>query len=118
MPARSSIPVVSPTSSRAGSCRRRAGPCVEELLVDGGRVTATDWEDYPILRFADVPPIETRLLHRPDEPVLGAAEAITGPTPAAIANAVFHATGARLRRLPLRPDRVLAALDELEQEGS
>ena len=86
---------------------------VEELLIDGGRVSATDWEDYPILRFADVPPIETRLLHRPEEPVLGAAEAVTGPTPAAIANAVFQATGARLRRLPLRPDRVLAALDQL-----
>ena len=86
---------------------------VEELLVDGGRVSATDWEDYPILRFTDVPPIETRLLHRPEEPVLGAAEAVTGPTPAAIANAVFQATGARLRRLPLRPDRVVAALDEL-----
>ena len=114
-PARSSIPAVSPTSSRAGSCRRRAGPCSRSSLVDGGRVTATDWEDYPILRFSDVPPIETRLLHRPEEPVLGAAEAVTGPTPAAIANAVFQATGARLRRLPLRPDRVVAALDELEQ---
>jgi CO/xanthine dehydrogenase Mo-binding subunit len=89
---------------------------VEELLVDGGRVSATDWEDYPILRFADVPPIETRLLHRPEEPVLGAAEAVTGPTPAAIANAVFQATGARLRRLPLRPDRVLVALDQLAGE--
>jgi CO/xanthine dehydrogenase Mo-binding subunit len=85
---------------------------LEELEVDGGRVVASDWEGYPILRFTDVPPIETRLLHRADEPVLGAAEAVTGPTPAAIANAVFEATGVRLRDLPLRPARVLAALDE------
>jgi CO/xanthine dehydrogenase Mo-binding subunit len=86
---------------------------LEELATDRGRVTASDWEDYPILRFSDVPPIETRLLARPEQPVLGAAEAITGPTPAAIANAVCDATGARLRELPLRSDRVRAALDQL-----
>jgi CO/xanthine dehydrogenase Mo-binding subunit len=86
---------------------------LEELAVDGGRVTAADWEDYPILRFSDAPSIEVRLLHRPEAPVLGAAEAVTGPTPAAIANAVYDATGARLRDLPLRPDRVRAALAEL-----
>ncbi|HEY7105743.1 MAG TPA: molybdopterin cofactor-binding domain-containing protein [Acidimicrobiia bacterium] len=85
----------------------------EELPVDAGRVTVTDWEDYPIMRFSEVPVIETRLLARPEEPVLGAAEAVTGPTPAAIANAVFDATGARLRDLPLRPARVRTALDAL-----
>ena len=85
----------------------------EELPVDAGRVTVTDWEDYPIMRFSEVPEIETRLLARPDQPVLGAAEAVTGPTPAAIANALHDATGARLRDLPLRPARVRAALDVL-----
>jgi CO/xanthine dehydrogenase Mo-binding subunit len=65
------------------------------------------------MRFSEVPVIETRLLARPEEPVLGAAEAVTGPTPAAIANAVFDATGARLRDLPLRPARVRTALDAL-----
>jgi CO/xanthine dehydrogenase Mo-binding subunit len=85
----------------------------EELDVTGGRANASDWDDYPIMRFPDVPTIEVRLLQRPDEPVLGAAEAITGPTPAAIANAVYDATGARLRDLPLRPARVSAALDAL-----
>jgi CO/xanthine dehydrogenase Mo-binding subunit len=86
---------------------------LEELAVDGGRVIASSWDDYPIMRFSDVPPIETRLLNRAEEPVLGAAEAVTGPTPAAIANAVYDATGARLRDLPLRPERVLAALADL-----
>jgi nicotinate dehydrogenase subunit B len=66
------------------------------------------------MRFSDVPSIETRLLAKPAEPVLGAAEAVTGPVPAAIANAVFDATGARLRDLPLRPPRVQAALQALE----
>ena len=87
---------------------------LEALDVVDGRAAAVGWESYPILRFSDVPPIETRLLARPAEPALGAAEAVTGPVPAAIANAVFDATGARLRDLPLRPARVLAALDELQ----
>jgi nicotinate dehydrogenase subunit B len=86
---------------------------LEELAVGGGRVIARSWDDYPIMRFSDVPPIEIRLLNRAKEPVLGAAEAVTGPTPAAIANAVHDATGARLRDLPLRPGRVLAALADL-----
>jgi CO/xanthine dehydrogenase Mo-binding subunit len=87
---------------------------LESLDVVDGRSAAADWESYPILRFSEVPPIETRLLAKPTEPVLGAAEAVTGPVPAAIANAVFDATGARLRDLPLRPARVLAALDALQ----
>ena len=86
---------------------------VEELPVVDGRVASSGWETYPILGFADVPKIETRLLARPNERVLGAAEAVTGPVPAAIANAVFDATGARIRDLPLRPVRVLGALDAL-----
>ena len=87
---------------------------LEELDVIDGRAVATDWESYPIMRFSDVPAIETRLLAKPAEPALGAAEAVTGPVPAAIANAVFDATGARLRDLPLRPPRVRAALQVLE----
>jgi CO/xanthine dehydrogenase Mo-binding subunit len=76
-------------------------------------VTSLDWDSYPILRFSDVPAIETRLLDRPGRRSLGAGEATTGPTPAAIANAVFQATGARLRQLPFRPDVVKARLDAL-----
>ncbi|HEV7759004.1 MAG TPA: molybdopterin cofactor-binding domain-containing protein, partial [Acidimicrobiales bacterium] len=72
-----------------------------------------DWESYPILRFSETPELATRLLERPDRRVLGAGEASTGPTAAAIANAVFQATGARLRHLPLRPPRVQAALQAL-----
>jgi nicotinate dehydrogenase subunit B len=86
---------------------------LEELPVEEGRVAVDGWDSYPIMRFSEVPTVATRLLPRPDRRVLGAAEAVTGPTPAAIANAVFDATGARLRDLPLRPERVLAALDEL-----
>ena len=76
-------------------------------------VTSLDWDSYPILRFSDVPEVETRLLDRPGRRSLGAGEATTGPTPAAIANAVFQATGARIRELPMHPDRVKAALSAL-----
>jgi len=72
-----------------------------------------DWEAYPILRFSETPELTTRLLDHPDRRVLGAGEASTGPTAAAIANAVFQATGARLRHLPLRPSTVLPFLTAL-----
>ena len=87
----------------------------EEVPIEDGRVAVTGWDGYPIIRFSEVPTVETTLLHRPDQPPLGAAEAVTGPTPAAIANAVYDATGARLRDLPIRPERVRAALDSLVQ---
>jgi CO/xanthine dehydrogenase Mo-binding subunit/aerobic-type carbon monoxide dehydrogenase small subunit (CoxS/CutS family) len=77
----------------------------------GGR--PTDWDTYPILRFAESPTLSTRLLDRPSARPLGAGEATTGPTAAAIANAVHQATGARLRDLPFRPSRVRAALAAL-----
>lgn len=78
----------------------------EEVRFDVRRITSTDWESYPILSFAEVPEVETVLIDRSEEPILGAGEATQGPTPAAIANAVFDATGVRLRRTPFTPERV------------
>lgn len=71
-----------------------------------------DWDAYPILRFGETPELTTRLLDHPDRRVLGAGEASTGPTAAAIANALAQATDgtARLRHLPLTPATVLPAL--------
>jgi nicotinate dehydrogenase subunit B len=82
----------------------------EQVRFDGVRVTSTDWESYPILRFPEVPALETIVIDRPGEPYLGSGEAATPPTPAAIANAVFDAVGVRLRDVPFTPDRVRAAL--------
>jgi CO/xanthine dehydrogenase Mo-binding subunit len=82
----------------------------EQVRFDRVRVTSTDWESYPILRFPEVPTVETVLLDRPGEPYLGSGEAAQPPTPAAIANAVFDAVGVRLRDIPFTPDRVRAAL--------
>ncbi len=83
---------------------------LEQVDFDGDAITSLDWESYPILRFDQVPEVETVLIDRPDEPSLGAGEATTGPTPAAIANAVFDATGARLRETPFTPARLRTAL--------
>ena len=82
----------------------------EEVRFDRTRITSRDWESYPILSFPEVPEVETVVLERPGAPFLGVGEATQGPTPAAIANAIFHATGARLRTLPFTPDRVCTLL--------
>ena len=79
---------------------------LEAVTWDRDGITSRDWDSYPILRFDDIPEIETVLVDRPGEPFLGAGEASCGPAGAAIANAVFDATGVRARRLPLNP-RVL-----------
>lgn len=82
----------------------------EQVTYDADGITSFDWETYPILRFANAPVIETVLLNRPGAPSLGSGEATQGPTPAAIANAVFDAVGVRLREIPFTPERVKAAL--------
>ena len=76
---------------------------LEAVTWDRDGITSRDWDSYPILRFDAVPEIETVLVDQPGEPFLGAGEASCGPTGAAIANAVFDATGVRARRLPLTP---------------
>jgi CO/xanthine dehydrogenase Mo-binding subunit len=82
----------------------------EEIVHDRDRVTTVDWSSYPILTFPEVPALEFELIQRLDQPPLGAGEAASTPVPAALANAVFDATGVRLRTVPFRPDRVKAAL--------
>ena len=82
----------------------------ERVTFDDKRITSLDWAGYPILTFPEVPDVETYLINRADLPSLGAGEATQGPTPAAIANAIYDATGMRLRDLPLTPDKIKAAI--------
>ena len=82
----------------------------EEVVYDANRVTTLDWASYPILTFPEVPALEFDMVQRFDQPPLGAGEAASTPVPAALGNAVFDATGIRLRTVPFRPDRVKAAL--------
>ena len=86
----------------------------EQVVFDRTRVTSVDWESYPILKFPEVPEIETVLLDQPGEPPLGSGEATQGPTAGAIGNAVFDAIGVRLREIPFTPDRVRAAVAHAE----
>jgi CO/xanthine dehydrogenase Mo-binding subunit len=83
----------------------------EAVRFDRSRITSTQWDSYPILRFSEVPAVEVVLIDRPHEPPMGAGEAASGPTAAAIANAVFDAIGVRVRDLPLTPDRIMAAME-------
>jgi CO/xanthine dehydrogenase Mo-binding subunit len=89
----------------------------EEVQFDGEKVTSVDWATHPSLRHSDTPEsIEVVLVNgdpnpsRPDLPAYGAGETSHKPVIAAVANAVYDATGVRLRRVPFRKERVLAAL--------
>ena len=81
----------------------------EQVSFDRRQITSRDWSAYPILTFTEVPSIDIVLMQRSD-PSLGAGEGSLPPTSAALANAFAHATGRRLRELPMTPERVKAAL--------
>ena len=82
----------------------------EEVHFDRSKVTSVDWSSYPVLRFPEAPVIEVALINRPDQPAYGAGEAASAPVAAAVANAIFDATGIRLRRVPFATERVKALL--------
>ena len=73
----------------------------EEVKLDEGAVASLNWDTYPILRFSEVPLIHAELVDASNERTLGVGECTIGPTAAAIANAVAHALGVRLRDMPL-----------------
>jgi CO/xanthine dehydrogenase Mo-binding subunit len=83
---------------------------IEDLQFNRSTVTSLDWSSYPILTFPDVPEVVIELIDRPNEKPWGAGEPTAAVVPSAIANAIFNATGARLRSVPFTPDKVLAGL--------
>lgn len=82
----------------------------ERVSFDTQGVTALEWGAYPIATFADVPEIVVLQMPRQDEPPMGAGESSSVPAPAAIANALFDATGRRFYCAPFTPDVIVAAL--------
>jgi nicotinate dehydrogenase subunit B len=84
---------------------------LEELTFDRSAVTSLHWGTYAILTFPDVPEVEIELIDRPREKPWGAGEPTAAVVPSAISNAVFDATGARLRSVPFTPAKVKAAID-------
>jgi CO/xanthine dehydrogenase Mo-binding subunit len=83
---------------------------IEELKFSRSAVTSLDWATYPILRFPQVPEIVMDLIDRPTMPPWGAGEPAAAVVPSAISNAVFDATGVRLRSIPYTPEKVQAAI--------
>ncbi len=81
----------------------------EQVTWNGGGITSRNWETYPVIRFDNIPTVETVLMERPGEPFLGAGETVAGPTGGAIANAIYQATGLRLRRMPFDADAIRRA---------
>ena len=83
---------------------------LEEARFDATGMKSLDWVSYPVIRFQAIPEVQIFLINRPELPASGAAETPIVVVPAAIANAIFDATGVRLREIPFTPARVLAAL--------
>lgn len=83
---------------------------MEEVSFDRTSVTAREWGAYPIIKFPELPKIDILMLPRQDQPPLGVGESASVPSAAAIANAIYDATGVRFRELPFTPERILRGL--------
>ena len=89
-----------------GGCIQAASWTLKEAWKPG----VAGWEDYPILKFSEAPPVSVFILES-KQPSVGAGECTMGPTAAAIANALHDALGVRVRDLPLTPERIAAAIN-------
>jgi nicotinate dehydrogenase subunit B len=108
--------IVSPDGIRnqieGGIVQSASWTLYEELKYDTQRIRSFDWSSYPILRFLAAPSsLTVHLINRPGAPFLGAAEASMGPTAGALANAIFDATGQRMREMPFAGDGLRKRID-------
>lgn len=87
---------------------------LEQVNWDRQKVTSVDWASYPILRFSQAPRVEVEMINTPGDVAWGAGEPTPTAIPAAVANAIYDATGARLRSIPITPEKVRAALATLK----
>jgi nicotinate dehydrogenase subunit B len=102
--------------SEGGILQGMSRALVEEVTWDDKRVTSTDWESYPSPYVGiEVPTVEIVLLNRAGGPAMGAGESAITVVAAAIGNAIFDATGARIREVPFTPERLRAALASASQ---
>ncbi|WP_315837916.1 molybdopterin cofactor-binding domain-containing protein [Bradyrhizobium prioriisuperbiae] len=90
----------------------------EQVAFDQIGVASKEWGAYPIITFPEVPKIDVLMLPRQDQPPLGVGESASVPSAAAIANAIFDATGVRFREPPFTPERILAGLQGERQTVS
>jgi CO/xanthine dehydrogenase Mo-binding subunit len=113
--AQDSGPISNPDGLRnqleGGALHGLSRALVEDVSWDAQRVTSVDWRTYPTLSMGfEAPVIETVLINNVSEDACGAGETTITVVAAAVGNAIFDATGARLRDVPFTPGRVLAAL--------
>lgn len=95
-----------------GNINQTLSRCLlEKVDFNEAGVASREWGGYPIIGFKDLPPIDVLLMPRQDEPPMGAGESASVPGPAAIANALFDATGRRFYAAPFTPDAVRAVLN-------
>ena len=81
----------------------------EQVTFNTTEITSTDWIKYPIIKFSEVPEVEVAIINRPTEDAKGAGEVPVPPTAAAIANAIYNASGIRIYDLPITPEKILNA---------
>ncbi|CAN1557744.1 Aldehyde oxidase/xanthine dehydrogenase, molybdopterin binding [Burkholderiaceae bacterium] len=99
-----------------GAIQSASWTLLETAKFDRQRLLSVDWEQYPILRFDDVPEVSVSLIDTGEHASLGAGEASLGPCAAAIGNAVFHALGVRVRDMPMTPEQIVKAIDAVDRE--
>jgi CO/xanthine dehydrogenase Mo-binding subunit len=103
------------TTIEANLIQSMSRSLMEEVMFNRSNVTSVDWRTYPVARASDIPSqVDVVLLNHPELPPNGAGEPSSRNVPAAIANAVFDATGARVRQMPLTPARVKAELAAIQ----
>jgi len=106
-------PAVNPDTIKAqiegGIIEGLSASLKEEIHFSNGGVKSANFSDYPIIRMSEIPEIEVHIV-KSNEAIGGIGEVGVPPAAPAVANAVFNATGARIRRLPLTPQTVLAAI--------
>jgi CO/xanthine dehydrogenase Mo-binding subunit len=107
--------VISPNGAKnqieGGAIQAVSWTLKEELRFSRDEIYCKSWDDYPILRFSEVPKVDVALMDRPHDAPLGAGEISLGPTAAAIANAIHNCLGVRVREMPLTRDRIIAAME-------
>jgi len=85
----------------------------EELIYEGGNIISRGFDSYEIPRFSSLPKIDTFIFERNNEPPHGGGEPAIITVGAAVGNAIYNATGARLFRMPFTPERVLEAMKKV-----
>jgi nicotinate dehydrogenase subunit B len=94
-----------------GALQAASWALCESAQLSPQGIASNNWDNYPILKFSEMPVVEVALMSQPHEPSLGAGECSSGPTCAAIANAIFDAIGVRMRAMPFTPDNLLKTIE-------